>query len=77
MHDSGIDINVFGAHSVRGASASFALEQNASIDSVLQAGDWSSLSTFNKQYNRVNKSLPNNELSTTITMCNIYDSFND
>ena len=77
MHDSGIDINAFGAHSVRGASASFALEQNASIDSVLQAGDWSSLSTCNKHYNRVNKSLPNNELSTTITTCNIYDSFND
>ena len=67
MCDSGIDITKFGAHSVRGATASLALEQNASIDSVLQAGDWSSLRTFNKHYNRVNKSLPTNELSTLIT----------
>ena len=71
MHDAGIDIKSFGAHSVRGASASFALRQNASIDSLLRAGDWSSLSTFNKHYNRVHKSLPTNELSTTITMYNM------
>ena len=29
MHDAGINISVFGAHSVRGASASIALQNNA------------------------------------------------
>ena len=34
------------------------VEHKASIDSVLTAGDWSSLRTFNKHYNRMHKSLP-------------------
>ena len=74
MQDSGINVHVFGAHSVRGVSSSFALDHNASIDSVLTAGDWSSLRTFNKHYNRMLKSLPSNELSTTITACGLHDS---
>ena len=53
MKDAGIDISVFGAHSVRGASASFALQNNISVDSVLQCGDWSCLKTFSKHYNRI------------------------
>ena len=36
---SGIDITIFGAHSVRGASSSKAMELSASVDSILQAGD--------------------------------------
>ena len=63
MHDAGIDISVFGAHSVRGASASFALQNNASIDSILQCGDWSCLKTFSRHYNRVNKYLSSGELA--------------
>ena len=74
MQDLGINVHVFGAHSVRGASSSFALEHNESIDSVLTVGDWSSLWTFNKHYNRMHKSLPSNELSTTITACGLHDS---
>ena len=35
---AGINIKVFGAHSVGEASSSFALDQHASIDSVLQTG---------------------------------------
>ena len=66
MKDAGIDISVFGAHSVRGASASFALQQNVPIDSVLQCGDWSCLNTFSKHYGRVNKCLSSSELSKTI-----------
>ena len=77
MQAAGINIKAFGAHSVRGASASFALDQHASIDSVLQAGDWSCLQTFNKHYNRVNKSLPTKELSMTISSSNIYRSPNN
>ena len=77
MQAAGINIKAFGVHSVRGASASFALNQNASIDSVLQAGDWSCLQTFNKHYNRVNKSLPTKKLSMTISSGNIYHSSNN
>ena len=52
---SGIDITIFGAHSVRGASSSKAMELSASIDSILQAGEyWSSTRTFNKHYCRRN-----------------------
>ena len=67
MQAAGINIKAFGAHSVRAASASFALEQNAPLDCVLQAGDWSCLKTFDKHYNRVNRSLHMTELSKTIT----------
>ena len=74
MQDSGINVHVFGAHSVRGVSSSFALEHNPSIDSVLTAGDWSSLQTFNKHYNQMHKYLPANELSMTITACGFHDS---
>ena len=77
MQAAGINIKAFGAHSVRGASASFALNQHASIESVLQAGNWSCLQTFNKQYNRVSKSLPTKELSMTISSGNIYHSSNN
>ena len=40
MQVAGITMKAFGAHSIRRASASFALNQHASIDSVLQARDW-------------------------------------
>ena len=63
MNDAGIDISVFGAHSVREASASFALQNNVSIDSILQCGDWSCLKTFSRHYNRVNKNLSSGELA--------------
>ena len=74
MQDSGINVHVFGAHSVRGVSSSFDLEHNASIDSVLTAGDWSPSRKFNKHYNQMHKSLPTNELSMTITACGFHDS---
>ena len=76
MKDAGIDISVFGAHSVRGASASFALQQNAPIDSVLQCGDWSCLNTFSKHYGRVNKCLSSKELSKTIVQHSNDSSWN-
>jgi len=77
MQAAGSNIKAFGANSIREASASFALGQHASIDSVLQAGDLSCLQTFNKHYNRVNKSLPTKELSMTISSSNIYRSSNN
>ena len=66
MKDAGIEISVFGAHSVRGTSAFFALQNNVSVDSVLQCGDWTCLKTFSKHYNRMNKYLSSSELAKTI-----------
>ena len=66
MNDAGIDILVFGAHSVRGAFASVALQNNVSIVSILQYGDWSCLKTFSRHYNRVNKYLSLGELAKVI-----------
>ena len=58
MSQAGIDTNVFKAHSVRGASSSAARECLVSIDAILRAGDWSSLSTFDKHYCRRPSQLP-------------------
>ena len=66
MKDAGIDISIFGSHSVRVASASFASQNNVSIDSVLQCGDWSCLKTFSKHYNWMKKYLSSSELAQTI-----------
>ena len=63
MQDSGIDINVFGAHSVRGAAASAAGIANAPVDDILRAGDGSSLNTFNRHYFRNNAFLPSTEIA--------------
>ena len=49
---AGIDISVFGAHSVRSASASAARANGAALDSILSAGDWSGVRTYNKHYQR-------------------------
>ena len=67
MQDSGIDINVFGAHSVRGAAASAARIANAPVDDILRAGDWSSLNTFNRHYFRNNAFLPSTEIASLLT----------
>ena len=77
MQAAGSNIKAFGANSIREASASFALGQHASIDSVIQAGDWSCLQTFNKHYNQVNKSLPTKELSMTISSSKIHHLSNN
>ena len=53
---SGIDTTIFKAHSIRGASTSAAAEAGISIPEILEAGDWSSQSTFEKFYYRPCKS---------------------
>ena len=53
-----IDTQVFGAHSVRGASASAALGAGAPLDTILQAGDWPGLSAYSKHYQRRTFTLP-------------------
>ena len=53
MQKAGLNTDIFSGHSVSGASASYALSKNDSIDTILQAEDWLWLHTFNKHYNRI------------------------
>lgn len=49
---SGIDTEIFKAHSFRGASASAALSGGCSVQSILKTADWSSEKNFKKFYCR-------------------------
>ena len=49
---SSIDIDIFKAHSARGASATAAADRGVSISEILQLGDWSQKNTFQKFYYR-------------------------
>ena len=49
---SGVDISVFQAHSVRGAASSKALMKGLSVKEILNKGNWSRESTWQKFYNR-------------------------
>lgn len=51
MSRAGVDIDVFSAHSSRGASSSTAVNC-MDIDSVLKLADWSSSNTFNNFYHK-------------------------
>ena len=50
MKDAGIDTSKFGSHSIRGAPASADKDMLAPLEAVLRAGDWSTLSSFNKHH---------------------------
>lgn len=52
LKDAGLGTEIFSAHSTRGASASKALANGSSTDSILRAAHWSSENTFNKFYRR-------------------------
>ena len=52
MKDSGIDTNIFSAHSTRSATSSQAAKDGWSIESILKTGSWARESTFNRFYNR-------------------------
>ena len=49
---SGIDTDIFKAHSTRGAAATAAVDKGVSISEILQLGDWSQVNTFQKFYYR-------------------------
>ena len=49
---AGIDINIFKAYSVRGASTSAAASAGVTTNDILNAADWSSESVFRKFYYR-------------------------
>ena len=52
MHKSGIDTTQFKAHSTRAAASSKALNNNASVETILKLAGWSHQSTFTKLYRR-------------------------
>ena len=46
LHQSGVDLNTFSAHSCRSASTSKATTSGVPLEKILMAGQWSSSSTF-------------------------------
>ena len=49
---AGIDVSIFSAHSVRGASTSAAAGAGVTTNDILKAADWSSDSVFRRFYYR-------------------------
>ena len=52
LEASGVDVSIFSAHSVRGASSSAAASVGISTSDILKAAGWSSESTFQRFYYR-------------------------
>lgn len=52
LKEAGIDVSVFKAHSVRGASTTAALTKGVSVADILHTADWSSDTTFRRFYYR-------------------------
>ena len=50
LGDSGIDVSMFAAHSVRGASSSAAAMAGVTTNDILKAADWSTDSVFRRFY---------------------------
>ena len=48
---AGIDCSVFKAHSFRGAGLTKAYQKGATIDQIVNAGNWANSSTFKHYYN--------------------------
>ena len=52
LQQAGIDIGIFGAHSIRGASSSAAAAAGVTTNDTLKAADWSFESVFRNFYYR-------------------------
>ncbi|GFS05193.1 reverse transcriptase/ribonuclease h/methyltransferase [Elysia marginata] len=52
MFKSGIDTNVFGAHSIRGAASTAAASDGVPIDKILSTAGWSNASSFARFYHK-------------------------
>ena len=52
LKDAGIDVKMFTAHSVRGASSSAAAMAGVTTNDILKAADWSTDSVFRRFYYR-------------------------
>ena len=50
LKDAGIDVSMFSAHSVRGASSSAAAMAGVTTNDILRAADWSIDSVFRRFY---------------------------
>ena len=50
LEDSGIDVSIFSAHSIRGASSSAAAFAGVTTNDILEAADWSTESVFRRFY---------------------------
>ena len=53
MQESGIDTNIFKAHSLRGAVATHLLHHGNDIHLVQERGGWASTTTLQQHYNRM------------------------
>lgn len=62
-----IDTSQFTAHSFRGAGLSHAFEKGATVNQILEAGDWTSVKTFNNYYNKPTSS---SDVGKLILNCN-------
>ena len=49
---AGIDTSYFKGHSTRGASTSKAKSRGANPHQIINQGDWTNVSTFERHYNR-------------------------
>ena len=56
LQQAGIDVTVFGAHSMRGAATSAAHARGVSLSDIMIAADWRSAGTFQQFYNRPTES---------------------
>ena len=52
MSDSGIDVSIFKAHSVRSAATSDAFAKGVPMADILRMADWTNERTFRKFYLR-------------------------
>lgn len=68
LHRSGVDINVYTAHSTRAASTSCAVSMGCPIDNIMAQVGWSKETTFAKYYNK-KFTVENISLGQTLLKC--------
>ena len=66
LMNSGINTNMFHAHSFRGASTSAAYYAGVSLDSILKTANWANADTFYKFYLRKTQSSTGNSFTNAI-----------
>lgn len=75
LKDSGIDVNIFSAHSTRHASTSQAHKQGINIDLIRKTAGWSGASnTFSKFYHRTIVNYDHTSLARAIINSNTYQN---
>ena len=69
MFLSGVDVSTFAPHSTRGASISEATRRGASPAQIVAHGNWSSLGTYQRFYNREVHDTPVGRLVLQASLC--------